>query len=175
MALSMAFMFVVVTQQVFAQLESTAPIGFGDLNGKENVSQQIKDLSRLSGIDASQPDLGIPTVVGNIVGRVLFVTGVIALLVFVYAGVRWMLAMGQGRAEVAKKALNIIVWAIIGLAVIFMSYMIMTFVIELLQSAALPQAPAASGGAPVVNCDRICPNGVEASNYTNCDCSLAGS
>ena len=72
-------------------------------------------------------DTGLPsttptTLIANIIKLVMGMIGAIAVLVIVIAGVMYMTSGGdQGRTETAK---NWIVYAIVGLVVSIMSYMI---------------------------------------------------
>ncbi len=69
----------------------------------------------------------VPTLIGKIISAVLGVIGSIALLMVIYGGFTWMLAAGS--SEKIKKGRDIIVWAILGLVVIFTSYALVRFVI----------------------------------------------
>lgn len=59
---------------------------------------------------------------------VLGIVGSISLVMFIYAGIRYMLA--RGNADEAKAAGGIMVWAALGLAVIFGSYVILDFIFK---------------------------------------------
>ncbi|QQS60120.1 hypothetical protein IPN41_03265 [Candidatus Falkowbacteria bacterium] len=69
----------------------------------------------------------VPTLIGKIISAVLGVIGSLALLMVIYGGFTWMLAAGS--SEKIKKGRDIIVWAILGLVVIFTSYALVRFVI----------------------------------------------
>ncbi|MGB0757722.1 MAG: TrbC/VirB2 family protein [Patescibacteria group bacterium] len=71
-------------------------------------------------INVSDPD----KVIGNIIQGILGITGSVALLFFVYGGLTWMTA--QGRSEWVDRGRRILVWATIGLIVIFSSYAILS-------------------------------------------------
>jgi len=75
-----------------------------------------------AGINAQDPT----TLTGVILQRILGTLGIIALLLFIYAGFLWMTA--QGDATKIQTAQKILVWASIGLLVIFSSYSILSFV-----------------------------------------------
>lgn len=78
--------------------------------------------------------LGINTVPGlanRVINGILGVVGALALLYIVWGGVTWMTS--RGNAESIKKGKDTIVWGILGLAMIFSSYVILTFVIEVMQ------------------------------------------
>ncbi len=66
-------------------------------------------------------------VIKNVLTGVLGIVGSLALLMFVYGGFTWMLA--GGNAENVKKGRDILMWAAIGLVVIFTSYAMVDFVI----------------------------------------------
>jgi hypothetical protein len=68
----------------------------------------------------------VPELVGQVIKGLLGVTGSIALFMFVWGGITWMIS--QGNAEKLKKGKDTILWAIFGLVIIFMSYVIINFV-----------------------------------------------
>ncbi|NQU83251.1 MAG: hypothetical protein HQ536_00920, partial [Parcubacteria group bacterium] len=61
----------------------------------------------------------IPALLGRIIKALLGIVGSVALLMFVYGGFTWLTS--GGNPEQVKKGRDIIVWATIGLAVIFIS------------------------------------------------------
>src|SRR6056297_1033763 len=66
-------------------------------------------------------------VIGNVIQAVLGIVGSLALLMFVYGGLTWMLSGGNN--ERVQKGKTILVWATVGLIVIFASYALVRFVI----------------------------------------------
>lgn len=70
----------------------------------------------------------VPTLIGRIIKAVLGIVGSLALVMFIYGGFTWMLAAGS--SEKVKKGRDIIVWAAIGLVIIFTSYALVSFIIE---------------------------------------------
>lgn len=64
---------------------------------------------------------------GKIINAVLGVVGSIALIMFIFGGLTWMTSGGS--ADKVKKGRDMIVWSIIGLAVIFASYGLVRFLI----------------------------------------------
>lgn len=66
--------------------------------------------------------------VGNIINFILGFVGTIALVLFIYGGFTWMLSAGS--PDKVKKGKNIIVWAVIGLFVVFTAYILVRFVIQ---------------------------------------------
>lgn len=67
-------------------------------------------------------------IIGNIVRAALGIVGSIALLMFIIGGFIWMLA--GGNTEKVKKSRDIMIWAGLGLLVIFAAYMIINFIIN---------------------------------------------
>jgi len=70
------------------------------------------------------------TLIGTVIKVILGLVGVVALVFFISAGFTWMTA--QGNAEKIKKAQGIMMWAAIGLIVIFASYAILTLVFNII-------------------------------------------
>lgn len=77
---------------------------------------------------AGAPD--IYSVINNIITVLLGLTGALALVAFIYGGVLWMVSSGDtGKVEKGKK---MIIWALIGLVVVFSSYAVLTLVFNAL-------------------------------------------
>ena len=80
-----------------------------------------------------EPPLGttsVQEIIGNVIQAILGIVGSIALLMFVIGGFVWMTAAGN--PERVKLGKNIIIWSVIGLAVIFAAYAITRFVLTAL-------------------------------------------
>ncbi len=75
----------------------------------------------------------VPGLVHNIINAALGVVGSLALVMFIYGGFTWMLAAGNEQA--VEKGRNILVWAAVGLVVIFASYSFVNFVISAITSS----------------------------------------
>jgi uncharacterized membrane protein YjfL (UPF0719 family) len=76
----------------------------------------------------------VPVLIGNVLNVALGIVGSLALVMFIYGGFVWMLAAGNEQA--VEKGKNILMWAAIGLVVIFASYSLVRFVIN-----AITQSP----------------------------------
>ena len=72
----------------------------------------------------------VPVLIGNIIKAVLGLVGSIALLMFISGGFRWILS--GGNEEQVTKGKQTLIWASLGLAVVFMSYLVVKFIIEAL-------------------------------------------
>lgn len=68
--------------------------------------------------------------IGNIINSVFGFVGSIALLMFIYGGLLWIMA--GGNAEKIKDSRNTLVWAAIGLMFIFLSYAATSILIKVL-------------------------------------------
>lgn len=69
--------------------------------------------------DKPEP-ISIFTILNNVITAGLGLTGILALIAFIYGGVLWMISLGDaGKVEKGKKMM---IWAVVGLAVVFTSY-----------------------------------------------------
>lgn len=69
----------------------------------------------------------VPVLIGNIIKTVLAIVGALALAMFIYGGFTWLTSGGS--AEKIKKGKDILMWAVIGLVVIFASYSLVDFLL----------------------------------------------
>ena len=69
----------------------------------------------------------IPVILGRVMRAGFGVLGAVALFMFMYGGFRWLTS--GGNADSIKAGRDTMVWAILGIAVIFASYAIVNFVI----------------------------------------------
>ncbi|MDD5625640.1 MAG: pilin [Patescibacteria group bacterium] len=67
-------------------------------------------------------------IIGDVLKYILGFVGVIALVMFVYGGFTWMTSGGS--PDKIKTGKNAIVWAVIGMAFIFLSYAIVEFLLK---------------------------------------------
>ncbi|MFA6306501.1 MAG: pilin [Patescibacteria group bacterium] len=74
----------------------------------------------------------IPTLLGKIVSSVLGVVGSLALVMFIYGGITWMLSAGN--QEQVTKGKNILIWATVGIVIIFTAYALVRFVLTTVTS-----------------------------------------
>ena len=74
------------------------------------------------GEDVNKPQV----LIGKIINGALGIVGSLALVMFIYGGFTWMLS--GGNAENVTKGKNILIWATIGLVIIFTSYTLVFFV-----------------------------------------------
>jgi len=79
------------------------------------------------------------TIIANIIRALLGVVGSLALLVFMYGGFTWVIS--QGNEEKIKKGKDMVIWASLGLAMIFFSYAVVTFIVNALIGAGTGNNP----------------------------------
>jgi type IV secretory pathway VirB2 component (pilin) len=65
--------------------------------------------------------------IGQIINTLLGVVGSLALIMFIFGGITWMTAAGS--QDKVKKGRDILVWATLGLVVVFASYSLVKFII----------------------------------------------
>lgn len=100
-------------------------------SGSENLGEAI---SKVEGFMEKGPIKGemisedVPTLVGNALRVFLGIVGSLALAIFIYGGIMWMTS--GGNPERIKKAQGTIVWSVLGLMVIFLSYVIVSMIIS---------------------------------------------
>ncbi len=82
--------------------------------------------------------------IGNLLAALLGVVGSVALGVFVLGGFYWVSSAGS--EEKIKKGKDMILWASLGLAVIFASYAMVTFVIGAI-TGGTGGGPQSAGGS----------------------------
>lgn len=98
---------------------------------KNPNAQNDKKSAGVQGIDDLDPIKTTPEkFIGRMIKGALGIVGTVALVMIVYAGITWMLAGVRGEAKEIQKAQDTILWAVIGLAVIFSSYAIVQFIIN---------------------------------------------
>jgi len=74
----------------------------------------------------------IPSLLGKIIKNILGIIGSLALVMFIYGGAVWMLSAGN--QEQVTKGKNILIWATLGIVVIFSAYALVKFVLGAMTS-----------------------------------------
>ncbi len=75
----------------------------------------------------------IKKIIGNSIGVIMGIAGSITFVVFVYGGLLWLTSAGN--SERIQKGLQAMLWAGIGIIVIFSSYAIITLILTTLQAS----------------------------------------
>jgi len=89
--------------------------------------------SGTAGTQSLQNPLGesvtsLPQLIGNVIKAILTVVGALALAMFVFGGFTWLTSGGS--PDKIKKGKDILMWATIGLVVIFSSYTLVDFLLK---------------------------------------------
>lgn len=75
-------------------------------------------------------DITVPQLIGRLLSIIIGVIGAIALAVFIYGGFLWMTSAGNGKKVEDGK--NTMIWAVLGLVIIFSARAILAFVFNAL-------------------------------------------
>jgi hypothetical protein len=83
----------------------------------------------LAGLRGTKAKIGtVNNLIANFIKVAMGLVGSIALIMFVYGGIMWMTAAGHAERE--DKALDVLLWAAIGVIVILSSYVLADFVLQ---------------------------------------------
>jgi hypothetical protein len=80
----------------------------------------------------------IPTLVGYIVRAILGLSGVLALAMFIYGGIIWLTS--NGNPTKITKGRDTLVWAALGLVVLFTAYTLVSTVVSLVGTGTITGA-----------------------------------
>jgi hypothetical protein len=94
--------------------------------GETESGEKPGTLSLPNFLGTSDPNV----VIGRLVKAIIGISGSIALAVFIYGGALWLFSAGS--QDKIKKGKSAMTYAAIGLAIIFLSYTIVAFVLEAL-------------------------------------------
>jgi len=111
--------FLMVAQAALAE-ETGAQKAEAGLNATGNIGYGVKDVTKT-------PTLA--ETIGKVVGAALAFLGIAFFALMVVGGYRWMFSMGN--EQTATKAKDIIIAAVIGLAIVLMAYALTTFIAEI--------------------------------------------
>lgn len=121
--------------------ESTAPNDFG-----------LKQTADLAGLPTGNPDP--TTIIATVINTVVGLVGVIAVVLILLGGFRWMTS--GGNEENIAKAKGLLTSAIIGLFIVLASYTIANFVINTLKKATIQPSNSQQYGPPAPEtCDAL--------------------
>jgi hypothetical protein len=99
--------------------------------GLKNINQAIDTTAQGAGIKG---ETSLIQIFALLVKVLLGILGFVFVVLIIYGGVEWMMAMGAN--EKVAKAKKIIINSVIGLVIIILSYSIASFVITALNSTA---------------------------------------
>jgi hypothetical protein len=140
-------------------------IGLGSASSVLAISVDQTGLTATAETAGVSNARSVADIVGTTVNAVLSLTGVILLLLVIYAGFQWMTA--QGEAEKVKKAKATLINAAIGMIIVFSAYSISNYVFTNVYTATQEQGSAGGFEACVNLCaqeDEACANTCAANN-----------
>lgn len=94
------------------------------------LAEESTTVTLYNPLGSNDYDSDIRIILGRVIKGFLSIVGSIALLMFVYGGVLWLTSAGN--PEYIKKGKDILVWAVLGLGVIFSAYAITNALINAL-------------------------------------------
>ena len=97
-------------------------------NAQEKDEDKPKTTSETVSLTNPIGETDISVLIGRVIKAILGIVGSLALVMFIYGGVTWMTSAGN--AEKVQKGKDTLVWAAIGLVIIFASYALVRFVIQ---------------------------------------------
>lgn len=117
-----------------AALALTAMLGVGVLAlvptavyAASSAASEVQAGCAATGGDCSQGTGGITGIVGTVVKTMLFFVGVLAVIMIIFSGIRYITAHGD-QAQV-KAATNTLIYSVVGLVVAILAYAIVSFVV----------------------------------------------
>lgn len=99
---------------------------WSQVNVPEQAKTPAKDKDKIYLDNPLGKTTEISTIVGKAIGSAMGIMGSLALVVFVYGGFRWLTAAGN--SESIEAGTGAMVWATIGIFIIFSSYAILQLV-----------------------------------------------
>lgn len=100
--------------------------------GIDQLKQNTQNFGKSTGLAGAKEE-DLKTKIASIINIVLSFLGIIAVVMIVYSGFRWMMA--GGNEDTVREAKNTLKNAVIGLAIIFLAYGITYFVVNQLSRA----------------------------------------
>jgi len=65
---------------------------------------------------------------GKVAEKFISIVGAIALLMFIYGGFMWLTSGGE--PDKIKKGKDVVIWSVVGLAIIFSSYLLVSIILQ---------------------------------------------
>ena len=139
LSLAVIFLLLILSNVVQTNVSSGQTINSTDPNGQlinssDPDGQAINSQSSAPGVALDNPLGSIKTpqaLIGRLINAVMGLIGSITLVMFIYGGFTWMTSAGS--PEKVKKGRDILVWAVIGLVIVFSAYALVSLIINSVQ------------------------------------------
>ncbi len=82
-------------------------------------------------LNLKDKEISVPTILGNVIKGMLSIIGSLALLMIVWGGFQWLTSMGN--PEKVKAGGKTMIWAAVGLFLVFASYLLVSNVLNLIK------------------------------------------
>ncbi|MFA4833688.1 MAG: pilin [Patescibacteria group bacterium] len=112
---------------LFSLFTFNASAELGPGGGSDKSGGKSEPVNLNNPLTGDSTSISAQVLIGRIINAILSVVGSLALMMFIYGGFTWMMA--GGNSEKVEKGKGILVWATIGLIVIFTSYALVNFVL----------------------------------------------
>lgn len=124
--------FIISTNFILAAGTEDLPLGTD--SGPVYKSLGTKPVKLTNPLTGNASSDTIPVYLGKIISYAMGIIGSLALVMFIYGGALWMLSAGN--QEQVAKGKQVLIWAALGLAIIFTAYALVRFVIMAISGAA---------------------------------------
>jgi fumarate reductase subunit D len=121
------FNFLALFLVIFSSLLLSVPAFAANTDITDKPSGQTEVTSNAQKLPNPLGITDVNALIARVINFVLSLVGSLSLLMFVYGGLTWMTSAGA--ADKVKKGREIIVWSIIGLAIVFSAYILVKFVV----------------------------------------------
>lgn len=98
-----------------------------------NLEQAATTALAEAGLENPLDEDDVRVLIGRVIKAILGISGALALVMFIWGGLIWMTSQGEkDRIQKGQKTLS---WAVIGLAILFVSYAAVNWVVLALQQS----------------------------------------
>jgi len=125
--------FIISTNFILAAGTEDSPYLSTDSAPKLKSQSSANTVKLTNPLTGNQSSKSLPEFLGQIISYAMGIIGSIALVMFIYGGLTWMLS--GGNSEQVGKGKQIIIWSALGVAIIFAAYALVRFVIVAISGA----------------------------------------
>ncbi len=147
-------------------------IAFGIFFYSYAYAQSGVSISDISPISVAAGPGGVQILLGRIIKAVFALVGSVAFIMFIYGGM--FMLTSHGNPDMVKKGKDVLIWSVIGLLVIFGSYIIVNFIITGITGGAGTSSSTTSQSACSSEAGKSCVPNASANQdngYFNCGSS----
>lgn len=164
----------IATVIIGGQFALGAETSASGVNYSSNITlakaELLSNLDKTANIGGIKSDISLGTRIGTIINGILSIIGIVMLILFIYGGWTWMTA--GGNEEKVRQATKILVSAVVGFILIFLSFALTNFFINAYNKASTSGGGGTVTGAclhPVNTIEYNCVNGQTSTSCPNGD------